>query len=59
MPRRLLTQVADRVEVVHHVVNVFRLLCWCLRPLLPPYPVTVGAVLERPPGTTITILADR
>ncbi|PNW86732.1 hypothetical protein CHLRE_02g095117v5 [Chlamydomonas reinhardtii] len=54
-----LSVVADRVEVVHHVVNVFRLLCWCLRPLLPPYPVTVGAVLERPPGTTITILADR
>ncbi|EFJ46150.1 hypothetical protein VOLCADRAFT_93603 [Volvox carteri f. nagariensis] len=54
-----LSVVADRVEVAHHVANLFRLLCWCLRPLLPPYPVTVGAVLERSHGTTITILTDR
>eukprot|EP00198_Chlamydomonas_reinhardtii_P000358 XP_001689693.1 predicted protein [Chlamydomonas reinhardtii] len=50
---------ADRIEVVHHTVNLFRLLCWGLRPLLPLYPVAVGDVLERGDGTTITILADR
>eukprot|EP00198_Chlamydomonas_reinhardtii_P005006 XP_001694342.1 predicted protein [Chlamydomonas reinhardtii] len=54
-----LTVMADRIEVVHHTVNLFRLLCWGLRPLLPPYPVAVGDVLERSNGTSITILADR
>ncbi|GLC61784.1 hypothetical protein PLESTB_001802600 [Pleodorina starrii] len=54
-----LSTMADRIEVVHHTVNLFRLLCWGLRPLLPPYPVAVGDVLKRPNGTTITILADR
>ena len=59
MPSSLLAQMADRIEVVHHTVNLFRLLCWGLRPLLPLYPVAVGDVLERGDGTTITILADR